>query len=161
VHKQTVDKHTASVVEKLRALPEFKALSADRQDSLEIAAFLHDIGKGPKARWTANDGVQKVDPDHAVRAIPMVVEILTEHVGNVKQEEAELILKLVTYHDLAGEVLGKGRNEQQLIDVAGNKTELDMLFALGKADATSLVELWWDEKTAMALYGRCLAKIEQ
>jgi hypothetical protein len=89
--------------------------------------------------------------------MPMMVDILTNHVGKVKQTNAELILKLVCYHDLVGEVLGKGRDEQQIVDVADSKLELDMLFALGRADATSLVEWWWDEDEASALYDRCRA----
>jgi hypothetical protein len=57
-------------------------------------------------------------------------------------------LKLVCYHDLVGDVLGKDRDERQIVDVARNKLELDLLFALGKADAISLVELWWNDQKA-------------
>ncbi|MCZ2154473.1 MAG: DarT ssDNA thymidine ADP-ribosyltransferase family protein [Bryobacterales bacterium] len=160
VHKQTVDVHTLEVVEKLKALPEFAELPTDCQRRVELAAFLHDIGKGPRSRWDSNGGLQKVDPDHPVRAMPMMVDILTNHVGKVKQTNAELILKLVCYHDLVGEVLGKGRDEQQIVDVADSKLELDMLFALGRADATSLVEWWWDEDEASALYDRCRATMK-
>lgn len=64
------------------------------------------------------------------------------------------MLKLVCYHDLVGEVLGKGRDEQQIVDAFDNSHELDMVFALGKADATSLVVEWNEEKAA-ALYQRC------
>jgi HD domain len=125
-----------------------------------LAAYLHDIGKGPKSRWASNNGLQKVDPNHPVSAMPMMVEILTQYIGKVKRENANLILKLVCYHDLVGEVLGKGRDEQQIVDVAENKLELDMLFAIGKADATSLCESWWDENQATALYNRCLKAIK-
>jgi hypothetical protein len=90
----------------------------------------------------------------------MMVDILTKQVKRVKQGNAEVILKLVCYHDLVGEVLGKGRDEAQIVDVAKNKLELDMLFALGKADATSLSEGWWTEEDASKLYGRCLAAID-
>lgn len=159
IHKETVDAHTLHVVNNLKVLKEIKTLSPENQEIVELAAFLHDIGKGPKARWANNGGLQKVDPDHAVRALPMMVDILTQSVQQIEQHSAELLLKLVCYHDLVGEVLGKGRDEQQIVDVAQNKQELDMLFALGKADATSLVEWWWEEEKASALYDRCLAAI--
>jgi len=159
IHKETVDVHTLHVVEQLSSLPEFTSLEPQFQDMVQLSAFLHDIGKGPKSRWASNGGLQKVDPDHAVRALPMIVKILTQHVQQVEQQTAETLLKLVCYHDLVGEVLGKDRDEQQIIDVAKSKSELDMLFALGKADATSLVEWWWNEKKAAALYDRCLAGI--
>jgi len=155
MHKETVDVHTMHVVNNLKDLAEFRSLSSADQEIVELAAFLHDIGKGPKARWANNGGLQKVDPDHAVRAMPMMVEILTQNVKRVEREAAEILLKLVCYHDLVGEVLGKDRDEQQIIDVAQSKRELDLLFALGRADATSLVEWWWDERRAAALYDRC------
>lgn len=161
MHKKTVDVHTLEVVENLTNLPEFQNLPEDFQRRVELAAYLHDIGKGPKTRWAEMGGRQKVDPDHAVGAMPMMVEILTQHVKKVKQENAELILKLVCYHDLVGEVLGKGRDEQQIVDAAASRLELDMLFMLGKADATALVESWWDEDEAAALYDRCWAAIKK
>lgn len=161
MHKLTVDAHTHEVVKKLKSLDEFTELAPEYKDRVELAAYLHDIGKGPKSRWVKNNGIQKVDPNHAVSAMPMIVDILTNQVKKVKQENAELILKLVCYHDLVGEVLGKGRDEQQLVDVANNELELKMLFAIGKADATSLVENWWDEGDANRLYSRCLAAINE
>lgn len=160
VHEQTVDIHTIEVIEKLKTLPEFTHLPIQYQNRVELAAYLHDIGKGPKSRWANNNGLQKVDPNHPISAMPMMVEILTQQIGKVKKENANLILKLVCYHDLVGEVLGKGRNEQQIIVIADNKLELDMLFAIGKADATSLCESWWDDVEAMALYNRCLKAIK-
>ena len=161
IHKRTVDVHTLEVVDKLKSLPEYAGLPSSKdRANVELAAYLHDIGKGPKDRWANNNGVQKVDPDHPVGAMPMMVSILTEQVRSVQRKNAALILKLVCYHDLVGEVLGKGRDEQQIVDVARNRLELDMLFALGKADATSLVEWWWDEDQAARLYDRCLPAIE-
>jgi ssDNA thymidine ADP-ribosyltransferase, DarT/HD domain len=159
IHRQTVDIHTLEVVAKLKSFPEFIRLPEEYQNRVELAAYLHDIGKGPKSRWKNNGGLQKVDPNHPVSAMPMMVEILTQHIGKVKQENANLILKLVCYHDLVGEILGKGRDEQQLVDIVDNELELQMLFAIGKADATSLCESWWDDDAAMALYNRCLRDI--
>ena len=91
----------------------------------------------------------------------MMVDIMTRQVAKVKQTSAEVVTKLVCYHDLVGDVLGKGRDEQQIIEVATDEEELEMLFALGKADATSLVEEWWDEKKADDLYDRCLEAIQE
>ena len=89
----------------------------------------------------------------------MMVDILTRQVGAVTQGNACILTKLVCYHDLVGDVLGKGRDEQQIVDVADNTEELDMLFALGQADATVLVEWWWNEEKAQKLYDRCLSAI--
>lgn len=159
IHKQTVDVHTKDVVQRLLALPEFLSLGIVYMELTELAAYLHDIGKGPKARWINNGGEQKVDPNHPVGAMPMLAEILTTQVKSIDLSLAKTLMKLVCYHDLVGDVLGKGRDERQIIDIADNKTELDMLFAIGKADATSLVETWWNQYDANLLYGRCLVAI--
>ncbi len=161
MHKRTVDVHTKEVVAKLLSLPGFQALDHKAQMLVEIAAYLHDIGKGPRSRWDSNGGLQMVDPNHPVGAMPMMAEILTVHVATVGKASARTLMKLVCYHDLVGDVLGKGRDEQQIIDVADDVDELGMLFALGKADATVLVEHWWDEPAARSLYERCLEVIEE
>lgn len=161
IHKHSVDRHTADVVTKLFALPEFRNLPPDAQSFVELAAYLHDIGKGPKKRWASNGGLQRVDPNHPVRAMPMMVEIFDNDITSATHCEVNLLLKLVCYHDLVGEVLGKERDEQQIVDIASTVGELDMLFALGRADATSLVETWWDIATANGLYNRCHAAIAE
>lgn len=161
VHKETVDVHTKEVVERLLSLPEYAALDEKGKRLVEIAGYLHDIGKGPRSRWDANGGLQKVDPNHPVGAMPMMAEILTQHVGTVSGASARTLMKLVCYHDLIGDVLGKGREERQIRDVIDDKEELDMLFALGKADATVLVEHWWNQAAADQLYERSLEAIEE
>jgi hypothetical protein len=162
VHKETVDVHTQQVVETLRGLPGYQKLN-DRQKCLvELAAYLHDIGKGPKERWRdkkTGDCLQKNDPDHPIEAMPMIAEILTERVGKIKLPNAKLIAKLVCYHDLVGDVLGRGRKESQIAEVADNEEELTLLFLLGKADATTL-GFWWNDENADAIYDRTLAVIK-
>lgn len=159
VHKLTVDMHTQAVVAKLKSLPEFEALSPAQQNLVELATYLHDIGKGPKSRWAYNGGLQAVDPDHPVEAMPMMAEIFKTSIRSWIDMDARIVTKLVCYHDLVGEVLGKGRDKQQICDVASDQAELDMLFAIGKADATSLAEHWWDASAAAALRRDCLTAI--
>lgn len=159
IHKHTVDVHTKDVVQRLLAIPEYAILDGAAKNLTEIAAYLHDIGKGPRSRWVSNGGLQKVDPNHPVGAMPMMAELLTKQVKNVELSVAKTLLKLVCYHDLVGDVLGRGRDEQQIVDVVDDENELKMLFAIGKADATSLVEHWWDQNEADQLYSRCFAAI--
>jgi HD-GYP domain-containing protein (c-di-GMP phosphodiesterase class II) len=161
IHKRTVDAHTQEVVAKLRSLDEFAALSPKSQRIVELAAYLHDIGKGPRSRWNSNGDLQKVDPDHPVGAMPMMADILVNQVEEVSQEDAETLMKLVCYHDLVGDTLGRDRDEQQIVDIMSSRDELDMLFALGRADATVLVETWWNQAAAAALYDRCATAIEE
>lgn len=162
IHKETVDVHTQQVVETLTGLPEFLELDVRQKALIELAAYLHDIGKGPKERWLdekTGKCFQKNDPDHPVGAMPMIARIFTEEVGSIKLANANLIAKLVCYHDLVGDVLGRGRHEAQIVQVADNEEELMLLFLLGKADATTL-GFHWDQEEADAIFSRAIKAIE-
>jgi hypothetical protein len=91
----------------------------------------------------------------------MMVELMTTQVGNRGGGRVGQLLKLVCYHDLVGDVIGKGRDERQIVEIADGKSDLDLLFMLGKADATSLREYWWQEPAARSIYKRCLDLIQQ
>jgi hypothetical protein len=162
VHKETVDVHSQQVVSTLLHLEEYGELTERQKMLIEIAAYLHDVGKGPKARWIdkkTGSCLQKNDPDHPVRAMPMVARIFTEEVRSIQLTSANLIAKLVCYHDLIGDVLGRGRNESQIIQAVDSEEELKLLFLIGKADATTL-GFYWDQEAADEIYARALAAIE-
>jgi len=142
MHKEDVGNHTLLVVKALRKLPEFASMNDVDKRLTEIAAYLHDIGKGPKSRWASTGGKQKVDPDHPIKGLPMVERILTEEVGKVSAAAAKNICKLVCYHDLVGDIVAKGRNPQELEDVAATERQLNMLVAIGKADMGSVNASW-------------------
>lgn len=138
VHFEDVGQHTQTVVRNLLASDEYAAMNSADQRLVEIAAYLHDIGKGPKSRWADNDGKQKNDPDHPIGSVIMLRRILTEEITTIKPRSIRVLAKLVCYHDLVGDIVGKGRHEQQFVDIAGTERELDMLIALGKADMSAL-----------------------
>jgi hypothetical protein len=159
MHRHTADVHTRDVVARLLASQEYEDLGDDEKGLVELAAYLHDIGKGPRSRWGKYGGIQQVDTNHPVGAMPMMIKILTELVETVSIKGGRRLLQLVCYHDLIGDVIGNERDEQQLIDILEDEEELDMLFALSKADVTSIREEWWSECKAEALYTRCLNAI--
>lgn len=140
MHKHDVGTHTLKVVNALKISPEYLALSPNDQCLTEVAAFLHDIGKGPKSKWP--DGIQKADPDHPLRSAEMLVRIITEDLAKIKHRSIRVLTKLVCYHDLVGDIVGKDRDEEQLEDIAETEAELDMLIALGLADMLSVSASW-------------------
>lgn len=161
-HPQDLAKHTEEVAHILRELPEFAALSEVDQLITELAAYFHDIGKGPKSRWIRNGGKYKTDRDHPVDALPMVERILTEDVATIKRRRsARIILKLVCYHDLIGDILGKGRSENQLFEIIDDERELDMLIALSKADVQAVHAGWWNDAKIADLRQRTLEEIDR
>lgn len=147
VHREDVGTHTILVVSALLSSPEFAALPPDVKDIVELAAYLHDIGKGPKSRWAKCDGKQQVDADHPIRSLEMLPRILREEV-ELTVETATLLCKLVCYHDLVGDIIGRNRHRDQLVEVAATTRDLDALIALGKADMTAVVASWGGAATA-------------
>ena len=145
-HSEDVGTHTLSVVQQLLKLPDYKTLDKVDKMLVEVAAYLHDIGKGPKSRWADNGGRQKIDPDHPIKALPMLNRILTEEVVTMKPRSAKVICKLVCYHDLIGDILGKSRRIEELIDIVEDERELNMLIALSKADILAINDMWMDEE---------------
>jgi UTP:GlnB (protein PII) uridylyltransferase len=107
---------------------------------LKLSAYLHDIGKGPKSKW--KDGKQPAYPDHPADAPEMLERILVEDFKEISEYEIKKICILVTYHDLIGEIIGKGRSMQQLIDIIENEKTLEMLATLNFADVSAINRLW-------------------
>lgn len=140
VHNENVSGHTLSVVEELEKLPYYKSADEIDKDILKLAAYFHDIGKGPKSKW--KDGKQPLYPDHPVDSLKMVHRILIEDIEKITKYEIKMISLLVGYHDLIGEIIHKGRDIQQLFDVIENEDQLNMLSAINLADVAA-IELAW------------------
>jgi ssDNA thymidine ADP-ribosyltransferase, DarT len=136
-HREDVGAHTRTVIDKLRNSDLYEELSAPERVLVEFAAYLHDIGKGNSPR--DDQGRQRVDPDHPASAIPLVQRVLTEDIETIDEEEVRQVILLVAYHDLIGDIVGKGRNRQQLLDVIECAEDFDMLAALNCADVESLI----------------------
>ena len=140
IHSQTVGGHTLDVVSNLENTQYFKLLKDDQKNIVKIAAYFHDIGKGPKMKW--NNGIQKVYPDHPVDALTMLIRILTEEFATISDAEIQKICLLVTYHDLLGDIIGNGRSKQELINLHISNDDMYMLVTLSEADIRSLGEIW-------------------
>lgn len=136
VHSENVSDHTLKVVETLINSRCFRRLGEDDQQVLKLAAYLHDIGKGPKSKW--RNGKQTTYPDHPADALPMLERILSEEVRNLTKDDIRVICLLVAYHDLIGEIIGKERDIKQLFAIIRNIREFDMLACLNKADIIAL-----------------------
>jgi hypothetical protein len=143
VHKENVGDHTLSVVKTLVESEHFGVLDEDAKRTTELAAFLHDIGKGPKSRWATKGGKQQVDENHPIKSAKMLVRVLTEEARALDADEARILVKLACYHDLVGHILGKGRHAEQLEKIAESERELDMLIALGLADMRAAKPYWY------------------
>lgn len=141
-HHEDVGNHTRRVVSELRESKEFSKLDVVDRVLVEVAAYLHDIGNGPKKSWRFNNGIQKVDLDHPIHGLLMLKRIFTEEVAPLPKRSVRLICKLVCYHDLIGDIVAKGRREEELKQIVCDEHELDMLIAISKADMKSINASW-------------------
>jgi hypothetical protein len=147
VHIENVDDHTRSVVQRLTASDYVKELDPNAQQLCELAAYLHDIGKGPKSRWTSKGGKQQAERDHPLRSVEMLVRILTEEIREIDASDVRSLAKLICYHDLVGDILGRERDIVQLEDISETEQDLDMLIALGMADMRAISNSWFENHT--------------
>ncbi len=163
VHERKVGEHTRDVVDNLKKYDPYNELTEEQQMLVTLAAYFHDIGKGPKEKWP--DGKQLVYEDHPADSLKMLERILTEDVAQISAYEAKILCVLVAYHDLLGAIYGKPENEQRpeaeldriIREFALSEGDVKMLLLLSKADTAALVLLW---ATAICEHeGEILAKV--
>ena len=140
VHKETVSEHTLNVVSNVKKTRFYNRLSEKWQNVVLLAAYLHDIGKGPKEKW--GNGIQRAYPDHLADAIDMLNRILTEDIEDISDKEVKRVCLLVVYHDLLGDVIGRGRDKNEIYGLKLSQTELIMLAALAEADIRAIGGFW-------------------
>ena len=140
-HNDTVKNHTKQVVSAIKRQAYYHKTTAERKAILVLAAYLHDMGKGPKTKWV-NGIMSRAYPDHPADAIPMLERILTEEVAILSDEDIRQICMLVVYHDIVGECMERGRDKEQIARVITNDEDLEMLFAIALADAEAIHPEW-------------------
>lgn len=143
IHTATVDEHTRCVVENVRQTDCYKSANPNDQKILLLAAYLHDIGKGPKEKWQGE--VQYIYPDHPYDAAFGLQRILSEEIECIETDDIRRSCLLVLFHDIVGDCLFKGRDRQQIVRIIADEKDIDMLIALGIADAKSLNSTWYEQ----------------
>ncbi len=143
VHSENVSDHTLNVVKNLSTDSDnyYKNLSVEDKNIVKLSAYLHDIGKGPKSKWS--DGKQKAYADHPADAIPMIERILSEDITELTEYEIQKICLLIVYHDLIGDIVGNGRSKKELFDIIQDENELNMLIAISLADVLAIRPDWY------------------
>ncbi|MCI8616039.1 MAG: DUF4433 domain-containing protein [Lachnospiraceae bacterium] len=138
VHHESVSDHTITVVNNLPVSQYYSLLDDREKGIVKLAAYFHDIGKGPREKWS--NGIQKVYPDHPADALPMLERILSEDFEKIKYDAYKDICLLVAYHDLLSGILDeeKPRSIEELYKLSLSDKELYMLAALSEADIRAI-----------------------
>ena len=142
IHNENVSDHTLKVVSNVVNSDYYKTSGDDDKIILKLSAYLHDIGKGPKEIWKDNNYKQKSYPDHPVDSLKMTARIMFEEIETLSEYQIRMICLLVGYHDLIGEIFGKGRDRKQLFTIINNEKEFEMLNCLSHSDVLSFNNLW-------------------
>jgi len=146
IHHEDIGAHSRTVAKNATSTPEYQNLNIQNKNILVFASFLHDIGKGPKSRW--KDGIQHVDHNHAVKALPMLERILSEDIAELTQECIRKIVTLVIYDDLVGDIIAKHRDKKQFFDIITCNEDIDMLIAISKSDIGAINTTWLEDSIA-------------
>lgn len=150
-HVQTVSEHTKEVVKNVRNSPKYVECSEKSKNAICLAVYLHDIGKGPKNKWY--DKIQRDWPDHPAEALPMVERILSNEIECIGKEEIKLIVLLVAYHDILGDIIkgrdktnynGRSLNELRKLKLADG--EFTLLKLLNEADIKAIDDSYMANK---------------
>lgn len=141
-HHENVSEHTLSVVKQIKDTSFYQQSDTHLRNLMELSAYLHDIGKGPKSKW--ENGVQPKYPDHPADAIPMLGRIFSEEVELVTEEDIRRVCMMVVYHDLIGDICAKDRTGEQLMNIIHSEEDVDLLNAISIADTKAINEGWID-----------------
>lgn len=140
IHRESVSRHTISVVENVKNTIFYDKIGEQWKSIVLFAAYLHDIGKGPRGKW--KDGVQRAYTDHPADAIPMIERILSEEIKIISHSQIRMICMLVAYHDLMGDIIGNDRAVNEIFELELDEQDLNMLATLAEADISALGVGW-------------------
>jgi len=142
IHQETVSLHTIRVVNNVKETGFYNCIGEKRKSIVLLAAYLHDIGKGPKTKW--KDGIQQVYPDHPADTISMLDRIFSEDFLDISEKEIRKVCLLVVYHDLMGDIIGRERNIDELLALKLSRKDLYMMAALSEADIRA-IDIGWEQ----------------
>ena len=132
--------HTKQVCEALVKLDSFRELSVEKQQTVFLAALLHDIGKIPTTRWEDD---KWTSPNHTLVGSKMAREFLWQlgFCGNPeKQQRRETVCNLIRYHSFPPHAIDDPDGKRKLMAIAANGQNCPMftiklLCILCEADA--------------------------
>ena len=141
----TVDIHLQKVAANIQNTDSYRKADEGLKNVMKLAAYLHDIGKGPMQKWNGN--VQYMYVDHTYDAIPMLHRIFTQDIRTVSEDSIRRVCLAVVYHNIAGDCMLKGRDRKEMADVINDENDIDMLIVMSLADVQATNSTWYQQMT--------------
>lgn len=157
--------HTQMVCAELVKMPDFRALSAERQRMLSLAALLHDVGKIPTTRL--DDDGNWTSPSHGKVGAQMVRRTLWTEFDLCGSKEKQLFRETVCFlienHMKPDHLLDDKHAERKMLRIAADGLLMpdftwDMLCMLALADIKGRICDAADEQAETVLLCRELAE---
>lgn len=123
-HKFTLKNHLLLATEKAQENGQNYNLTQDEQVVVNLAARLHDIGKGAT-------GAQLIDN-------PVVAASFLSQIRGLSTDNKELILNLIRYDELLGDIVQGRKRPDQFSRIFPNERHQRMLLSLYKADVQAI-----------------------
>lgn len=148
--------HTKLVCETLVRLKAFLELTEQEQQSVFLAALLHDIGKIPTTRW--EDG-RWTSPNHTLVGSKMARQFLWRDMGLCgtpqKLQFRETVCSLIRYHSFPPHAIDDPDGKRKIISIAANGMNcpvftVKLLCVLCEADALGRQCLQERDRVSMA-----------
>lgn len=133
--------HTRMVLDALKSLPEFQALSRNEQDILLLTALFHDSGK---PRTTRLEDDRWKSPGHSAAGAQIAQATLYKH--GYDKATRDTVYGLILYHQTPFWLVDKD-NLEMLMAKMSHSCPLNLLFIHAKADA--LGRLCQDHQTLL------------
>lgn len=139
----TVDEHLCKVAVNIQQTDLYRSSDENMKNVMKLAAYLHDVGKGPESKW--NGRIRYDYTDHTHDAMPMLHRIFTQEVQDISDDNIRKVCLAVVYHNIAGDCMLKDRDKKEMADIISNEEDIDLLIAMSLADVQATNSTWYQQ----------------
>ena len=139
----TVDEHLCKVAVNIQQTDLYRSSDENMKNVMKLAAYLHDMGKGPESKW--NGRIRYDYADHTHDAMPMLHRIFSQELQDISDDNIRKVCLAVVYHNIAGDCMLKDRDKKEMADIISNEEDIELLIAISLADVQATNSTWYQQ----------------